>query len=317
MFFMQETIETDPHNTLLLDRDVRVSNRLIESEYSLGPLQNRMVRLIASQISLADTVLLEYEFTLKELSYALGLQNCKDKYRIIKNLTYSLTGAVIEYISMFNEQPALVQVAWFKDCVYVENKVIISINSKLKPYYIDIQKGGNFTRYPYKSISPLNGKYSVRFYELLRSESWKINKDLGHWSYTISIEDIKRYFTLPTKILPANIKRDIVDMSCREISKETDINVNATPIYFHKNGKRCTNAFHFDCYFKSVSDYLTSHRKVDCDETKPLTASQEALYNIYYVEELNLLNSENTSAIFSEDARKTTARERALLRLKQ
>lgn len=268
------------------NREVRVSNRIIRAHYALSPIQNRLVRMVAAQVSIADTDFKEYEFDRKDLVRALGLEGNGRRYEVLRKLTRSMVSQEIEYLEADEEHTKFIQTAWFSACEYEGNSVRISFSPKLKPYYIDIQKAGNYTRYPFKTISPLNGKYSIRFYEIFRSEAYKCVE--GKWFVDLSLADISDYFELPKKLRPSDIKRDVVDAACREINKETDIDVRVIATKERIKDRLHTTGFHFDCYFKAIARSAKSQEDVDDDESRRLieglSAKERARFNDLFEE---------------------------------
>lgn len=190
---------------------VSKANKLITSKYELS-LQEQ--RLILSLISLIDSKeqrqFYEYEMTTKEFSNLINIENTNHTY--LSKITKKLMEKVVE----IEDGNRVIQVHWLSSCIYYkgEGRVKLELHRELMPYLLQLKE--QFTTYYLSNILQMKSKYSIRLYEILKSQQFKGNTqiELDKLRKMLSAENYSRYSNFNQKVLCPAIE---------EINKQTDI----------------------------------------------------------------------------------------------
>lgn len=203
---------------------VNKSNNLITASYDLTLQEQKLILTLASMVQPKDTDFKEYEFKIKDFMDLLGLED-KSKYTQIPKITKELMKKVFE----IREGEDILQLSWLSSARYNEGSgiVILKFDSSLKPYLLQLSEF--YTKYRLENILQLKSKYSLRIYELLKS-----NQYLG--TYEISLEDLKEMLGATEKSYSVyqNVKNRIILRAQKELKEKTDISFTFTEIKFKR-----------------------------------------------------------------------------------
>lgn len=196
---------------------VSKANKLITSKYELS-LQEQ--RIILSLVSLVDSKdqrqFYEYEMSVKEFSDLLGVENTNHTY--LSKVTKSLMTKVVE----IEDDKKIIQVHWLSSCTYYkgEGKVKLELHRDLMPYLLQLKE--QFTTYYLSNILQMKSKYSIRLYEIIKSEQFKRNfkLDVDKLRKMMNCQNYKRY---------SNFNQKVIIPAIDEINKKSDIIVQYEP----------------------------------------------------------------------------------------
>lgn len=142
------------------------SNRLIEAKYRLSVEEQKIIKVLISQIQRDDKDFQEYVFRIQDLADMLGM-NHSNTYGVLRGITKKLITRVLEFYNPENN--TLLQTAWLSSAQYKVGQGIVSMcfDPKLKPLLLQLKS--YFTKYELGRIMQFKGQYTIRFFELRKS----------------------------------------------------------------------------------------------------------------------------------------------------
>jgi plasmid replication initiation protein len=214
---------------------IRKSNELIEARYKLSIAEQRLIILILSQISPNDEDFKDYEIHVSDFAQMFGLDLVSSLYEQVANAAESLIGQKI-YLRKGNNVQVM---AWLSYICYEvgEGTVSMRFDMALKPYLLQLKS--HFTQYDLNSIVSFKSQYTIRLYELLKMDAYKVRN--GQFEKTFIIDELRLLFGLEKNDYPlfADLKRRAIDPSISEISTKTDLNI--LNVEYSKTGRKVTS----------------------------------------------------------------------------
>ena len=231
---------------------VTKSNKLINCEYDLSVFEQKIILTLASMVQPQDTEFKEYEFKIKDFIKLLGLKT-QTKYTEIPKITRDLMRKVFE----IREGKKILQLAWLSSAEYEIGTGMVSLkfDSKLKPYMLGLKKF--YTTYKLANVLILKSKYSIRIYEILKSNEFKNN-------IQIELDELKNMVGAKAEYLKvyADFKNKVLIQAQKELIEKTDISFEFKEI---KTSRKVT----------SIKFYIHSTDKVKYE----IAATTENLHN--------------------------------------
>ena len=231
-----------------LNNLVTKSNKLIEANYKLGVVEQKIILYLASNIQPNDSDFKTYTLPIKEFTNLLGLKG-NPKYKELRQITKELMQKVFEI--RINKK--VIQVSWLSFVAYNETEGTIDLRFDpfLRPYLLQLKK--EFTSYKLENVVKLKSSYSIRIYELLKQYE-KFHER------TFLLKDLRSMLGAEG-IYPAygNFKQRVLVPAQKELNKKTDISFEIEEI---KVGRRV----------RKVCFRITSRKK---NTDKPLTYIEE------------------------------------------
>jgi plasmid replication initiation protein len=216
--FATEVIEVNRNNF------VTKSNKLIEANYKLGVIEQKIILCLASNIQPTDSDFKTYTLPIKEFTKLLGLKG-SPKYADLRRTTKELMQKVFE-IRINNK---VIQVAWLSYVAYNESEGTIDIRFDpfLRPYLLELKR--EFTSYKLENVVKLKSTYAIRIYELLKQYE-KIQER------TFLLNDLRELLGAEA-IYPAygNFKQRVLLPAQKELKNKTDISFTLEEI---KSGRK-------------------------------------------------------------------------------
>lgn len=200
-----------------MERDyiVTKSNKLIYASYDLSSNQQKLIMALASMVQPQDTEFQEYTLKIKDFIQLLGITD-QSKYKEVPLMTKDLMKKVFE-IRNGNE---ILQLSWLASARYKihEGVVILKFAPDLKPYLLQLKEF--YTSYRLSNVLNLKSKYSIRLYEVLKSNQYKKQK-----CFDIELIELKRILGADTQayVLYSNFKSRVLNKSNEELQEKTDI----------------------------------------------------------------------------------------------
>ena len=182
---------------------------LITSRYKLSIIEQKLVLSIISLIRPSDSDFMNYQIPTNQFGFLTDNRNGSRLKKHCKDLmSKPLEIETPNGWKIFN---------WFSHIEYDNKNSMIecSVSPKLKPYLLELKN--NFKSYDLKYILNMQSEYSVRIYEMLK----KCEK-LGY--LIINVEKLQDILQVPKSFMRYdNFKRKVIQVTCIEIAKNTDI----------------------------------------------------------------------------------------------
>ena len=142
------------------------SNALVEAKYRLSVEEQKIIKILISQIQREDEDFKDYEFHIRELAKMLGMEH-KDPYGVLEKITERLMSRVLKFSSA--ETNTLLQASWLSSALYKkgEGTVLLRFDPYLKPLLLQLQS--YFTKYELGQVLQFKGQYTIRFFEFRKS----------------------------------------------------------------------------------------------------------------------------------------------------
>lgn len=197
---------------------------LIEANYKLGVIEQKLILCIASNIQPEDSDFKTYTLSIQEFTKMLGLKS-KSKYAELQKITKQLMQKVFQV--RFEDR--VVQVAWLSYVSYREKEGTIDVQFHpfLRPYLLQLKR--EFTSYKLVNVAKLKSSYAIRIYELLKQyERMKERTfNLDHLRNLLGVEELYPVY--------GNFKQRVLLPAQKELNNKTDISFEFEEI---KDGRR-------------------------------------------------------------------------------
>ncbi len=201
---------------MYMDKDFLItkSNELIVARYNLSLEEQRLILVLASMVQPNDIEFKEYTIYISQFLELLNVKDC-DKYALIPDIAKDLMKKVID-IDGKNER---IMFPWLAGAKHNKKNASIKLifHPYLKPFLLNLKS--NFVSYKLGNVLLLNSKYSIRLYEIFKSNEFKTN-------FKVAIKELKFMFMIESEYnLYADFKKRVIEYAKKEINAKTDINV--------------------------------------------------------------------------------------------
>jgi plasmid replication initiation protein len=214
---------------------IRKSNELIEARYKLSVAEQRLIFLLASQISLDDKDFKSYQVRVSDFVRMFSLESCNAMYKEVQKAAKELVCKRLDLSKDGKE----IYTTWLSYVEYVNGSGVINLefHSSLKPYLLQLQS--HFTQYNLNHVINFTSQYSIRFYELLKMEAFKAKN--GQFSRFFEMDDLRLILWLEKNEYPlfADFRKWVIEPAVKEINEKTDLNIEK--VQYGKTGRKITN----------------------------------------------------------------------------
>ena len=208
------------HNTV-----VKANELIQKSRFSLSLQQQKVVLYLISQITPYDEDFKLYEFSIIEFCRVCGIDFDNGKnYIDLKNAIKEIADKSI-WIKLPNGKETLVR--WIEKPYIDDNCGIIQIklDADMKPYLLQLKE--NFTQYELLWTLNFRSKYTIRFYELIKSIHFH---ELESYSREFELDELRRMLGAETYKTYQTFKTRVLEPAIEEVNNYSDKNVIYEPI---------------------------------------------------------------------------------------
>lgn len=211
-------------------------NKLIEANYSLSTLQQKVILQAISRIEPTDTKHI-YRFSIMDFAESVDLKGSKTIYNQMVTICDQLTDLRKFYIE--KEDGGIAYINWVASAEYIPKEAVVEVefSQKLMPYLIELKE--QFTTYYLANIMTLKSSYSIRLFELLKQYE-KLGKrkiELEELRRLVGTTEIEQNGEIIKEDYPlyANFKSRVILSAQKELKQKTDIYFNFKEI---KQGRK-------------------------------------------------------------------------------
>lgn len=201
---------------------VAKSNALIFLSYRLTVVEQRIVAILASQIHPADHDFSTYYFKYSDLSALCGLGRGSGIVRDMKN---ALTGLMSKTLRLpcvdAHGDDAEMIVGWLSMAICSDahsGGVTLRFEPHLKPYFLALR--ARFTKYGLHNIVQMRSSFTIRFYEVFKS-----NQRFGKMKLTLASAREIAAINDSDYGRSTDFRRNVLGPAIKEINAKTDIHV--------------------------------------------------------------------------------------------
>lgn len=217
--------------------EVRKSNQLVEARYRLTLGEQRLILHLCSLIHSSDKDFKSYEIRVKDFAKMFGLEKRNNIYKAVESAAKELAGKRLD-ISCDGKE---IYVSWLSYVEYVEGSGIVKVefHRSLKPYLLQLQEYGNFTKYQVNHVVSFKSQYSIRLYELLKQKAFTAEK--RKFSRCFEIESFRSILGIAVNEYEvfSNLRRKVIEPAIEEVSEYTDLEI--TGVHYGKTGRKVTD----------------------------------------------------------------------------
>jgi plasmid replication initiation protein len=246
---------------------VRKSNELIEARYKLSIAEQRLAILLASEISPDDEDFKDYEIRVADFAKMFELEKCKSMYAEVQKAAKELLGKRLDLSKNGKE----IYTTWLSYVEYVDGSGVVRLrfDKSLKPYLL--QLNGYYTQYQLHHVMNFKSQYSMRFYEILKMDAFKVKN--GQFEKSFELQEYRDLLGLEQKSYPvfSDFRKYIVQSVSSEVSDKTDLFIN--DIKYGKTGRKFTNIT-FSVGVRSEQDTKLRQANLRIEDIQPENTSE-------------------------------------------
>lgn len=197
-----------------VDYLVTKANALIEANYRLSLVQQKIIITMASLIQPDDEDFKWYRLHVSHFIEILGINN----HNIYREMVASVHNLMERVVTIYIGNQKYLKTHWIQSAQYQVGGgyVDVEFDPKLKPFFLHLKN--KFTTYRLQNVMHLRSVYSIRIYELLKQYQ-SIGKRI------ISIESLRNMLGIEPKEyqLYGDFKRKVILVAHKEINEKTDL----------------------------------------------------------------------------------------------
>lgn len=247
---------------------VRKSNSLVEARYKLTLGEQRILYLLASAISPSDDEFKKYRISIRDLADMFSIPYSGE---LIDQVMDSLERLRIRKFQPYEDdlkakygKNSRAIIGWIDYAEYRngESAVDIKFNERLQPYYLKLKE--RFTQIPFNVIVYFKSHYAIRFYEMVKEESYKADKN-GYFKRSFEYEELRYKFLVEDSEYKyfKDFRVYVIEPAVREINESSDISI--FQVDYAKTGRKFSHIV-FHCQ-KKEQKKLLKHEKDDSEVT--------------------------------------------------
>jgi plasmid replication initiation protein len=207
-------IPITPESVKPVEHWVTKANALVEANYRLSLVQQKIVITMASLIQPEDEDFKWYRLHVKHFMEILGTNN----HNIYREMVSSVHNLMERVVTIYLGGEEYLKTHWVQKAKYRVGGgyVEISFDPDLKPFFLHLKE--KFTTYKLKNVMQLKSSYSIRIYELLKQYQ-------GIGKRTITVDSLRKMLGIEPEEYTAynNMKRRVIVVAHKEINEKTDI----------------------------------------------------------------------------------------------
>lgn len=215
---------------------IKQSNRITSAMYDFSPLEAKGLLLAYSKFTEHDKVFQEYVFSITDVAKAISKDDSADK---VWDALERLQGKVIKVKGDDGEWIGYSPLPTIK-LHPAKRTVIFKLNPDLQPFFLELRR--EFTVFPADHAFRLQGKYSLRLFQLVMQ--WRAKAEANHGVFVVALKyaDLREMFMIKPDeyLLASKFRIQILERAMTEINA-ADVGLMLTLEPPTKNGKTITH----------------------------------------------------------------------------
>jgi plasmid replication initiation protein len=258
-----EDISVDTSKNLV----VRQSNQLIEASYKMSSIAEiRIVRMLIAQIRPADSDLKTYRIDVEQFAKLFNLSPSNNS---VYQMLYEASDALMDRkINIQKKDGGWLNLRWISSSEYTKGDgfVELGFDKKLRPYLIELK--GYFTQYQINAITRFRSQYSIRLYEMLKMEQFKISHQTGRFSRAFDYSDLREKMGVGETEYKffKDFRVSVIEAAKKEINNNPDICISE--IEYLKLGQRSVQRIVFHCEIPKQTQLILEDEEPKLEEVK-------------------------------------------------
>lgn len=190
---------------------VKQSNKITAAAYDMTKLEKKIFLLAYSKFTEHDKDFTAYNFTISDVAHAISLDT--DDHRYLIEVLRAVQKKAIEVW----EDDTWISYMPLPTVKVNPKTVTFMLNPELQKHFLELRR--EYTMFPAEFALRLQGKYSIRIYELIMQWQGKAT-DKGVWYVNLNVADLRTMFKIkPDEYkLMSNFRKDIIERSVAEIN---------------------------------------------------------------------------------------------------
>lgn len=245
---------------------VRQSNELIEASYKIATIgESRLIRLLLSQIQQSDEDFKIYKISAVDFAHVFGLN---DRDGRIYELIYEASDALTSRKIRIRDGESWLLTNWLSSAKYTAGSGYIELrfDANLKPYLLQLK--GYYTQYQLKRVINFKSIYSIRLFEMLKTEEFKANST-GQFKRSFEYDELREKLGIEQSeyLFFKDFRVRVIDTAKREINNNSDICIVDID-YSKKVGGRKITHIVFQCEKSKQGDLDLETGSPNVEEVK-------------------------------------------------
>jgi len=194
-------------------------NDLIDAPRILNMQEQKLFMFLISKIKPEDREFFTFRVTVDEFAKAVGVNNTKNTYRDLQEISKRLMSRVITIHLPEKKIITQTNILDYIDYHYGKGYADIRLSHKLSPYLLGLKR--EFTQYKLSQITRLSSLYAARIYEMLKKQEIFGKR-------TFFIDDLRKKLSINSSQYQRinNFKKKVLDIAKREIDEKTDLKID-------------------------------------------------------------------------------------------
>jgi len=224
---------------------VIMANDIVRGKQDMTLQEARIIRLLITQVVKEDKDLKTYSCKITELAEFLNIPP-NNLYRDINTICDNLIQRIVR-VGTGNPKQPWEKFQWIQLAKYDGNGTLtLMLSNQIQPYVIELNE--KFTQYRLENILELSSFYSIRLYELFKSDEFKGSEYLEY-----SLVYLREFFECENKYkLFSDFRINVIEVAIKEINDKTDFKIKK--IDYVKKGRAINSIkfyIAFPQYYKS------------------------------------------------------------------
>jgi len=190
------------------------ANSLIEANYRLSLIQQRVILIMASLVQPDDEDFKWYRIKANDFMKVTGTHS----HNLYQEMVSSIHNLMEKVITISMNEKIILKTHWINDALYRVGAgyVDVAFSPNLKPFLLHLKE--RFTSYRLENVIQLRSTYSIRIYELLKQY-----QNIGRRAVTIEL--LRKMLGIDSNEYKTynNLKRKVLMVAHKEINEKTDI----------------------------------------------------------------------------------------------